>query len=83
MRYLLIAAAVLAMNTLSASASNVSITGNETNIGKRFYSQSLYSLHRLDVGDMRTFNETEKLGNLQLVEGSTPHIILNLSLIHI
>ena len=77
MRYLLIAAAVLAMNTLSATASNVSSSGNDTNIGKRFYSHSLYSLHRLDVGDMRTFNETEKLGNLQLVEGSTPHIVLN------
>ncbi|MBA4049812.1 MAG: hypothetical protein C0464_02255 [Cyanobacteria bacterium DS2.008] len=46
------------------------------NLGKRYYSHRLYSLHRLDVGDIRTFDKTENLGSVQLIDGMTPRIAL-------
>ncbi len=79
MRNQAILALILAMNTLSATASSCDpkLTGEPMNLGKRYYSHSFYSLHRLDVGDIRTFDDTKKLGNLQLVGGTAPRMSLN------
>ncbi len=49
----------------------------DTATGKDIYYPTTYGLYRLDAGDVRTYNDTELLANLQLSHGITPVLILN------
>jgi hypothetical protein len=85
MRNLAILALILATTVSAANAQSGSPNQypkeafgimKDTATGKDIYYPTTYGLYRLDAGDVRTYNDTELLANLQLSNGITPVLIL-------
>lgn len=85
MRNQAILALTLVIAAQSANAQNSSVCQypkeafgimKNTASGKEVYYPITYHLHRLDVGDVRTYDDTDKLANLQLSDGVTPVMLL-------